>query len=157
MCQNLGIQVETALFKVVIPRSYPCILLVLLCQKPLENSCFGSKYISHVRKSVSFNSHTLGLTKHCLTLLNNSAHLPDQVLNGFLWFVKVTHLERRKICCYWEHQESVLQVRKVTQKGIYQNVLCFNRTIVIRMQPSRVTAGKWDSSHSMLECWYSLL
>lgn len=58
MCQNLGIQIGTALFKVVIPRRYPCILLVLLCQKPLENSCFGSKYINHVRKSVSFNSHT---------------------------------------------------------------------------------------------------
>lgn len=71
------------------------------------------------------------LTKHCLTLLDNSLHLPDQALNGFLWFVKVTHLERRKICCYWEHQESVLQVRKVTQKGSYQNVLCFSSAIGI--------------------------
>lgn len=71
------------------------------------------------------------LAKHCLTLLDNSLHLSDQALNGFLWFVKVTHLERRKICCYWEQQESVLQVRKVTQKGSYQNVLCFSSAIGI--------------------------
>lgn len=157
MYQNLGIQIGAALFKAVIPRSYPCVSLVLLCQKPLENSCFGSKCISHVRQSVSFNNHTPCLTKNCLTWLGNLPHLPVQALNGFLWFLKMTQLEKRKMCCYWERQESVLQVLKFTPNGSSQNVLCFSSAIGISVQPSRVTAGKWDSSHFMLEFWYSLL
>lgn len=36
MYQNLGIRIGTALFKVVIPRGYACISLVLLCQNLLR-------------------------------------------------------------------------------------------------------------------------
>lgn len=87
----------------------------------------------------------------------NSPHLPDQALNGFLWFLKVTHLEKRKICCHWERPEHALQILMVTQKRSSQDVLCFSSAVGISVQSSRVTSGKWDSSHTMLEFWCGLL
>lgn len=35
-----------------------------------------------------------------LSYLGNSPHLPDQALNVLLQFLKVTHLEKGKICCH---------------------------------------------------------